>query len=120
VAADHRLTIFHDRGDRDGIAGCLVGLAGLAAAGGDHQRAARVYATAEALRLAIKAAALPIDRTRHERRIATLRHNLGDEAFAAAWAAGRAMALEEAIAGALAIETSEATSEEAHHAQGSS
>jgi non-specific serine/threonine protein kinase len=43
----------------------------------------------------------PVDRDAHERRLAALRTALGEAAFAAAWAEGQAMPLEQVIAAAL-------------------
>jgi hypothetical protein len=46
----------------------------------------------------------PADRAEHDRSVTAVRAALGQEAFAAAWAAGRAMTLEDAIRDALAQE----------------
>jgi hypothetical protein len=43
----------------------------------------------------------PDERRDYERIVATARAQLGEEAFAMAWAAGRAMSLDQAIAYAL-------------------
>ena len=43
----------------------------------------------------------PADRADHDRDVATVRAALGEAAFAAAWAQGRAMTMEQAIAEAL-------------------
>ncbi len=43
----------------------------------------------------------PADRADYDRIVATVRAQLGEEAFAAAWEAGRAMTLDDAIAEAL-------------------
>jgi hypothetical protein len=43
----------------------------------------------------------PADRPEHERQVAVLRAELGDAAFAAAWAEGQAMTLEAALAEAV-------------------
>ena len=56
---------------------------------------------AGALRAAIGAPLPPRDRTLHERDIAAVRARLGEAAFAAAWAEGRAMPPEQAVAFAL-------------------
>jgi hypothetical protein len=44
---------------------------------------------------------MPSDRADYERQVAAISAVLGEEAFAAAWAAGRAMSLDEGIAHAL-------------------
>ena len=43
----------------------------------------------------------PADRADHDRDVAAVRAALGEAAFAAAWAEGRAMTMEQAIAEAL-------------------
>jgi len=74
-----------------------------AAAQGQAQRAARLLGSAEALRETI-GAPLPVSDRAHydyDRYAASIRVALGEERMAAAWAEGRAMTLEQAIACAL-------------------
>jgi predicted ATPase/class 3 adenylate cyclase len=69
----------------------------------DHQvDAARLWGAAEALREQIGAVMWPIDRPDYERRAAAARAALADEAFDAAWQAGRALTWEQAMDEALA------------------
>lgn len=85
------------------IAGCLVGVALAALANGRVQEAARLRAADAALleRLGIGFTALKAARSR---RIDTeTRASLGEEVFAAAWAAGQALSLDEAITEAQAL-----------------
>jgi hypothetical protein len=84
------------------LAFALVGLAGSLAMLGQGERAARLYGAAEALQ-ARTGATLPNQAARalHERQVAALRAQLDPATFAAAWAEGRAMTLDEAIAYAL-------------------
>jgi non-specific serine/threonine protein kinase len=90
-----------EQGDRVGVVGCLRGLARVAALQRRFEQAARLLAAAEALREAIGAA--PVQhRDRHDRTVATVHAALGEEAFAAAWAAGRALPLANAVAEAIA------------------
>src|SRR5262245_15581222 len=56
---------------------------------------------AAALREAIGVPLRPTDRAVHDRGLAAARAGLGEAAFAIAWAAGRAMPLEQAVADAL-------------------
>jgi hypothetical protein len=84
------------------IAESLEIAARLALAEGWPERAARLLGAADALRDAIGAPLPPVYRAAHEHDMATARTALGDAAFAAAWAAGRALALEQAVAEALA------------------
>jgi hypothetical protein len=99
------LSLRKEMGARRGIAESLEGLASVRVAdGGDSQtaaRPARLLGAAEALREAIGAPVPLVERAEYERDVATLRSQLGEEAFAATWAEGRAMRTEQAIAYAL-------------------
>jgi tetratricopeptide (TPR) repeat protein len=79
----------------------LEGLAGVAAAQEQPERAARLFGAAEALREVIGEPLAPAYRAAHERDVAAVRALLGDATFEAAWAEGRSMTLEQAIAYAL-------------------
>jgi tetratricopeptide (TPR) repeat protein len=85
----------------DGMAWCLAGLGSVAALDEEPEHAARLWGAAESLRQTIGCRPAPAARATYERAIASARAQLGEEAFAAAWAAGRAMTLEQAIAYAL-------------------
>jgi len=95
------LTLAHEMDDRRIIALSLEKLAGVAAGTGRAERAARLLGTAEALREAIQVPIESIDRPDYERFVAMARAGLDDESFATAWAKGRAMTMEQAIAYAL-------------------
>jgi non-specific serine/threonine protein kinase len=80
---------------------CLAAFAALDAVRGQGARAVRLFAAqAEVLRR-IGGEATPADRADSERFLAAARAALPEDAFEAAWAEGRAMTLEEAIADAL-------------------
>jgi hypothetical protein len=64
-------------------------------------RAARLLGAAEALRTVIGVQRPPAARPAYTRDVASARALLDDATFAAAWAAGRALTLEQAIAEAL-------------------
>jgi len=96
------LALHWDDGDRGRIAACLNGLGIVAALAGQAERAGRLCGAAEALREAI-GAPVPRYRGQYERAIATGLATLGEEAFAAAWAAGRALSLLDAVSEARAI-----------------
>jgi predicted ATPase/class 3 adenylate cyclase/DNA-binding CsgD family transcriptional regulator len=99
-------------GDRRRIAGCLEGLALLAATQAGLQRAAVLFGAAGAATDAIGAKSVPIQpslRPVYDREMTAVRRALGEEVFAAACAVGRAMSLDEAVTAALAI-TEEAVS----------
>src|SRR5205814_8050513 len=84
-----------------GVAGALVDLAGIAAVGPDPesaQRATRLLGAAQAVCDAHGSTMFLIDSADQRRFAATLRAALGEEAFAAAWEAGRTLTLEQAVA----------------------
>ena len=99
------LRLFQEWGNKRGVAECLAGVATVAVGrAAEHERArraARLLGAAEAQFEAIGAAMWPADRLEHRRTVAAVSSALGDEAFAAAWTAGRAISLEQAIAYAL-------------------
>jgi predicted ATPase/class 3 adenylate cyclase len=80
---------------------CLEGLAVTAASAGDPARSAALYGAASAQRDAIGEPVPSRERAGHDQSVAAARVALGDEAFARAWAEGRAMTLEQAVAYAL-------------------
>ena len=81
----------------------VTGLAGEAARKGLAERAARLFGAAEALCETMGVnVPLPAWRALNERDLALAREQLDARTFEAAWAEGRAMTLEEAVAGALA------------------
>jgi predicted ATPase/transcriptional regulator with XRE-family HTH domain len=84
------------------LAWCLAGLGSAAALDEAPVRAARLWGAAEGLRQTIGCRRAPAARATDERALAVARSQLGDEAFAAAWAAGEALTLEEALAEACA------------------
>jgi ATP/maltotriose-dependent transcriptional regulator MalT len=97
------LTMGRKVGDRYIIAWCLEDVAGVAMVQGDPLHSALLMGAAEGLRTAIGARLLAFDRVRYERTVAAVRAALDTVAFAAAWAAGQALPLEQAIAEALGV-----------------
>jgi tetratricopeptide (TPR) repeat protein len=95
------LAIFREMEDRRGIARCLQGLARLAVVRGQAARAARLFGAAAALREAMGIQLSISEEAEHERDFSIARSGLGELAFAAAWAEGRAMAVEQVVADAL-------------------
>ncbi|MBX5492985.1 MAG: adenylate/guanylate cyclase domain-containing protein [Chloroflexi bacterium] len=85
------------------VAQCFVQNGEAASAAGQPRRAARLFGAAEAA-LERMGSQLwpPFFLLGHERYVAAAREHLGEEAFAAAWAEGRALSWEQAIAYALA------------------
>jgi non-specific serine/threonine protein kinase len=96
------LAIQRDLFDGRGMAESLEALAGLAFASGRPEQGARLCGHASRLRDEIGWADVPWERARYDRRIASGRASLGnDAAFDLAWQEGRALTLEQAIAYAL-------------------
>ena len=85
----------------------VAGLAALAAGQVNAQprglQAARLFGAAEALRETLGTPLLPIYQDHYQRRLASARTLIDEATFAAAWAEGRAIALEQAIAEALEV-----------------
>jgi hypothetical protein len=96
------LTIFVTNGIRHLVADNFEELAGVATATGRAELAARLLGAAEALREELGLPLSPADSPAVEATAAAARAALGDEAFEAARAEGRALPLEQAIAEALA------------------
>jgi hypothetical protein len=107
VQGDYRQAIAHlveilalcqEFGLSHGIAQTFEQFARSAASQAQLERAARLWGAAQAQRQVI-GAGLPLGvRLDLERAVTAARAQLGEEAFAAAWAEGRAMTLEQAIA----------------------
>jgi predicted ATPase/DNA-binding SARP family transcriptional activator len=104
VARSHyaeSLSIERELGNKRGIAEDLEALGKVVGALGQPERAARLMGAAAAVRDAIGAPHWPVDRAEYECCLAAVRSTLDEAAFAAAWAAGRALTLEQAVADAL-------------------
>jgi DNA-binding CsgD family transcriptional regulator len=109
---EESLAVARETGNKMNIAICLEGLADMAVAQGvvdpsvsgvqstalSSLWAAQLWGAAESLREAIGAPMPPVDRVPYERAVATARARLGEQAFARAWAKGKAMPLAEALA----------------------
>ncbi len=76
---------------------CLEGLAKVACAREQYERAARLFGAADTLRETIGHHRAPAAQADHDQRVSEARAGLGEAAFNDAWAQGRAMALEQAI-----------------------
>jgi non-specific serine/threonine protein kinase len=81
---------------------CVAGLATVAAARGQSQRAARLFGAAEALFEALGISLARVTTGQFEPYLKRARADLGEAAWTAAWAAGRALLPEQAVAEALA------------------
>ncbi len=107
------LALYREQGD-------IVGVGHAAAALGRTDSAVRLFAVVMALREATGVrAALPVDPVQ-DAAIAAIRARLGEPAFAAAWAAGRALPTAQAIAEASTLAAELATNPSASPAAGES
>lgn len=113
---EESLALFLELGNKIGVAECLEGLASVAvverqsegrtsarraAQGNEAERAVQLFGAAEVLREVATTPLPPYRRADHDRDIAAARTQLDEAAFAAAWAEGRAMGMEQAVAYAL-------------------
>ena len=99
------LTKFQAQGDRWGVAAYLEPTARTAAARGQNELAARLFGAASALREAIGIAVKPVYKSSYDLILTTVQNALGEPAFSAARAEGRALTAARAVA--LAIEAAE-------------
>jgi tetratricopeptide (TPR) repeat protein len=95
------LALHREQSNRPGILEGLAGFGGLVAAQGQSRRAAVLFGAVTALRAALNTPMWPAERVEYERHITAVRAQLDEATFAAAWAEGRAMTLEQALAEAL-------------------
>jgi hypothetical protein len=91
-------------GDLRRCAESLAGLAGTMAASGQGERAAWLWGAATALRETLGVPQLPPKREFEEHAVAAAREALGEQRWAVAYTAGKALLLEEAIVEAFADE----------------
>jgi predicted ATPase len=95
------LALCRELGDKLGVAYSLEGLAAVALVQEQPARAPLLWGAAEALREALGTPHTPNDLGLYEENVAEARATMGEEAFATAWAAGRAMPLEQIVKYAL-------------------
>ena len=101
--AEYRQTIpdWRRLGNRGAIANQLESFAYIALARQNGVRAARLLGAAEALREAAASPILGIERPEYDEKVARLRAELDEAALRSAWAEGREMKADEAVAFAL-------------------
>ena len=92
------LALYRELGEQRGIVESLEGLAAVALGRGAAVRAVRLLGFADTLRITITASLHGNERAAYERLLAGARAALPGEVFAAAWAAGQVMSLEQACA----------------------
>ena len=99
------LVLFRDQGDQRGTAECLVGLAGVLGVMKQPDRAARMLGATEAALEAIGSQLSPTNAADYARCLAVARAQMDERAFAAAWAAGKSLPLDRAVAEVLESES---------------
>jgi hypothetical protein len=96
------MTLFQEIGNRRGVVYCLSGLGGVAAKIGRPECAARIFGALQTLSGVTSMLQYGIDRARYQRTLALAREEAPDEsAWNSAYAEGRTMTFEQAIACAL-------------------
>ncbi len=85
-------------GHRAAIAHELECFAFIAKAQEQDERAARLFGAAETLRESINIPMTPFERAEYDAEVSDLRANMREAAFASAWAEGRALTMEQALA----------------------
>jgi hypothetical protein len=89
-------------GDKESVAAALTLFAWLCfASDGQAEAAAQLLGAAEDIQQSLGIALPPRHHVRHKQRVAAIRDALDQEVFAAAWARGKAMSIDEAAAYAL-------------------
>ncbi|HLX57582.1 MAG TPA: tetratricopeptide repeat protein [Ktedonobacteraceae bacterium] len=91
------LAMLRELSYQEGILACLEGLGAVIAVQGEPAKAARLWGTVEVQRETMDAPMHPVYRAEYEQAVDAARTELGEEAFAAAWAEGRATPLEQVI-----------------------
>ena len=91
------LAIRHNLADKGGIAQCLESLAALAGTRRQSGRAARLFGAAASIREGMGSHLSPAERPVYERDLAQARALTDEATFAAVWAAGHALTVEEAV-----------------------
>jgi non-specific serine/threonine protein kinase len=99
---EQSLTLDREVSNLIGCSHALIELGRLAQARGAWERAARLFGAAEGMRDLLRAPVHPVERPRYDQSVAALLPELGEESFSAAWAEGRLMTMEQAVAYALA------------------
>ena len=102
-AVSEALEMRRDLSDRLSMAHSLDSIAATASRAGFAEAGTRLYGASECLREELGAPIPPSERTRYETGLEMTRSAIGDEAYDRAWAAGRALSLEDAVAEALDI-----------------
>ncbi|MFN8474892.1 MAG: helix-turn-helix domain-containing protein [Anaerolineae bacterium] len=101
AALAEAVAVRRELADEGGLAAACEGLAAIAAAEGRPGTAARLFGTAETVREKVGVRLPPSEMAEYLHHVAIARTQMAEDEFAAAWAEGRAMSLEDALALAL-------------------
>ncbi|MGD2048875.1 MAG: tetratricopeptide repeat protein, partial [Chloroflexota bacterium] len=94
---EEALNVHEQLGVKRGVVECLAGLAAVIGAQGDAEQAARLLSFARGRFADLGAGIWPADAVDSERSLSTIKSQLEPSAFEAAWAAGRSLALSQAL-----------------------
>ncbi len=97
VRYSETIRVWSELGQRAAVARELESFALIAVAQGQSERAGRLFGAAEALRGANGSPMLPSERREYDEGLARLRGQMDEAALTLAWAAGRAMDMDQAI-----------------------
>jgi len=103
VLFEESLRLYAEEDNKNGMENCVWGFAALLGTTGNPNQAARLFGAAEALLegVGIRRRMDTSDQKEFDHYVAAVRTQLDEAAFAKAWAEGRAMTMEQAIAYAL-------------------
>ncbi len=96
--AEQALRLSLELNNKLDIADVLAGFAGIIGVTGQPERAARLLGAWDATLERLGAVPQPVNRPEHERNIAAVRAQLAPATFEAAWAEGRTLSLDQALA----------------------
>jgi hypothetical protein len=94
--------VFQEAGDMIGIAAYLESMAEVVGLEGQPERLVRLFGAVASLRIRFGGAPYSAEQVTHDRQLLAACAQLDEATYAAAWAEGQAMMLEQAIAYALA------------------
>jgi predicted ATPase/transcriptional regulator with XRE-family HTH domain/Tfp pilus assembly protein PilF len=95
------LSMRREVGEKRSILECLAALAGVALSQGQPERAVRLLGATDAMLETTGAPLYPVDAIDYERTLSASKHQLREKEWETAWAEGRAMTVEQAVAYAL-------------------
>jgi predicted ATPase len=92
------LSLAYSLKQKQNIAHCLEGLAGVAAARGEAERSARLWGAADSIREASHNPVTPSEQVLYSPFITKVRSDLGEAAYLESWRAGRLLTISKAVA----------------------